>query len=72
MNNVHLLQLRDQKRVRCTRLLVVISRERKCSFSLEFRSIGSLVLDGARSKAILRDEGYAWAPIWWSSNNSKR
>ena len=58
MNSVHLLQFRDQKRVRCSRLLVVIFRERKCSFSLEFRSIGLLVLDGARSKAVLRGEGY--------------
>ena len=35
MNIVHLLQLKDQKRERCSRLLIVISRERKCSFSLE-------------------------------------
>ena len=39
MNSVHLLQLRDQKRERCSRLLVVISRERKCSFSLDFRQL---------------------------------
>ena len=46
-------------------------RERS-PFSLDFRPIGLSVLDGARSKVDLRDEGYAWAPIWWSSNNFKR
>ena len=47
-------------------------REREISFSLDFRSFGPLVLDGARSKVDLRDEGYAWTPIWWSFDNSKR
>ena len=46
--------------------------ERESSFSLDFRSFGLSVLDGARSKGVLRDEGYAWTPIWWSSDNSKR
>ena len=50
----------------------VISRERKCAFFLDFRSFGSSVLDGTRSKVDLRGEGYAWTPIWWSSDNSKR
>ena len=72
MNSVYLLQLRDQKRERCSRLLVVISRERKCSFSLEFWPFGLSVLDGVRSKVVLRGEGYVWALIWWSSDNSKR
>ena len=49
-----------------------ISRERECAFSLDFRPFGPLVLDGARSKVDLRGEGYVWAPIWWSSDNSKR
>ena len=47
-------------------------RERESTFSLDFRSIRTLVLDGARSKVALQGEGYAWAPIWWSSDNSKR
>ena len=42
------------------------------SFSLDLRSFGPSVLDGARSKVDLRNEGYAWAPIQWSSDNSKR
>ena len=47
-------------------------RERKCTFSLDFRPIGPSVLDGARRKVILRGEAYAWTLIWWTSNNSKR
>ena len=46
--------------------------ERESSFSLDFRLLRSSVLDGARSKVNLRAEGYAWTPIWWSSDNSKR
>ena len=49
-----------------------IFRERESAFSLGFRPFGPSVLDGARSKDVLRGEGYAWTPIWWSSNNSKR
>ena len=41
-------------------------------FSLDFRPFRPLVLDGVRSKVNLRSEGYAWTPIWWSSDNSKR
>ena len=47
-------------------------RERRCAFSLGFRPFGPSVLDEARSKVVLRDGGYAWTPIWWSSDNSKR
>ena len=47
------------------------SRERKCAFSLDFRPFGPSILDGVRSKAILRGEGYAWRPIWWSFDYSK-
>ena len=54
-----------------SRLLNLESREREC-FSLDFRPIGPLVLDEARSKVALRGEGYAWAPIWYNSDNSKR
>ena len=39
------------------------SRERKCAFSLDFRSIGSSVLDGVRRKVALCGEGYAWTPV---------
>ena len=47
-------------------------RERESAFSLDFSSFGSSVLNVARSKVDLRSEGYAWAPILWSSDNSKR
>ena len=47
-------------------------RERESTFSLDFRSIGPSVLDGARSKAVLHGEGYVWTLIWWSSDNFKR
>ena len=50
----------------------VISRERKCAFSLDFRLFEPSVLDGARSKVDLPGEGYARTPIWGSSDNSKR
>ena len=50
----------------------LVFRKRRCAFSLDFRPFGSSVLDGARSKVALRGEGYSWAPIWWSSDNSKR
>ena len=42
------------------------------SFSLYFRPIEPSVLDGTRSKVALSGKGYAWAPIWWSFDNSKR
>ena len=47
-------------------------RERKSEFSLDFQAFGPSVLDGARSKVVLRGKGYAWAPILGSSDNSKR
>ena len=47
-------------------------RERKCDFSLDFPAFGPSVLVKARSKVVLRGKGYAWAPILWSSDNSKR
>ena len=47
-------------------------REGRGSLSLDLRSFGLSVLDGARSKTVLRGEGYAWTPILWSSDNSKR
>ena len=47
-------------------------RESVCAFSLNFPTFGLSVLDGARSKVNLRNEGYAWAPILRSSDNSKR
>ena len=37
-----------------------------------FPAIRTVGLDGVRSKAVLPGEGYAWAPIWWGSDNSKR
>ena len=47
-------------------------RERKCDFSLDFPVFGLSVLIEARSKVVLRGKGYVWAPILWSSDNSKR
>ena len=34
-----------------------------CDFSLRFRAIGPSEFFGARSKAVLRGEGNAWAPV---------
>ena len=50
----------------------ILEREREDDFSLDFPPFGPSVLDGARSKVDLRGEGYAWALIWWSFDNSKR
>ena len=76
MNSVHLLQ-KDQKS--CSRLdsdavagFLIFFIERESSFSLDFRPFKPSVLDGARSKVALRGKGYAWTPIWWSSDNSKK
>ena len=41
----------------------MISRERKCTFSIDFRSIGQSDFFGARRKVVLRDEGNVWAPV---------
>ena len=41
----------------------MISKERKCTFSLDFRSIGLSDFFGARRKVVLHDEGNAWAPV---------
>ena len=43
-----------------------------CDFSLDFLAFRPSVLDEAKSKVVLRSKGYAWAPILWSSDNSKR
>ena len=51
---------------------IFVFRERGSGLSLGFWLIRPLVFDGARRKVALRGEDYAWAPIWWSSNNSKR
>ena len=48
-----------------------IFRERRSSFSLDLLSFGPSIRFGPRSKTVLRGEGYAWTPIWWSSENSK-
>ena len=72
MNSVHLLHFETKNGKMCSELGFVISRERVCAFSLDLRPFGSSVLDGARRKVDLCSEGYTWAPIWWSSDNSKR
>ena len=47
-------------------------RERKCDFYLDFPAFGPSVLVGPRSKVDIRCNGYAWTPILWSFDNSKR
>ena len=75
-NSVHLLQMekigRGWRKKRCSDWIFLFFRERESSFSLDLRPFGPSVLDGARSKVDLHGEGYAWTPIWWSSDNSKR
>ena len=46
--------------------------KRVCDFSLDFLPFEPSVLDGARSKVDLRGEGYVWALILWSFDNSNR
>ena len=41
----------------------MISRERKWTFSLDFRSIGPLDFFGVRRKVVLRNEGNACASV---------
>ena len=49
---------RDVQKVRFLK-----SRERKCAFSLDFRSIGPSDFFGARRKVVLPNEGNVWAPV---------
>ena len=49
-----------------------LERERESGFSLDFPAFGPSVRFVPRSKVVLRNEGYAWAPILWSFDNSKR
>ena len=72
MNSVHVLHFGTKNGINVQKVVFLKSRERKCAFSLDFRPFGPSVLDGARSKLVLRDKGYAWALILWSSVNSKR
>ena len=41
-------------------IFIFLERERESSFSLDFWPFGSSILDGARSKVVLRGEGYVW------------
>ena len=50
----------------------ILKREREGDFSLDFPPFELSVLDEVRSKVGRRGEGFACAPIWWSSDNSKR
>ena len=64
IENSCLLKLKKGRKLaegewRCSGLGFLKSRERKCAFSLDFRSIGLSVFDGARRKVVLRDEGNA-------------
>ena len=49
-----------------------IFRERKSNFSLDFPVFGPSVLVGPRSKVVLCDKSYAWAPVLWSFDKSGR
>ena len=60
-----------EKRKTCSEGWIQIL-EREGDFSLDFPTFGPSVLVGTRSKVVLRGEGYAWTPILWSSDNSKR
>ena len=40
-----------------------VFRERMCNLSLGFPAFGSSDFFGPRSKVVLRNEGYAWAPV---------
>ena len=48
------------------------SRERRSNFSLDFPAYGPSDRFGPRRKVVLRGEGYAWAPVLGSFDNSKR
>ena len=60
MNSVHLLHFETKNGRRCSELGFVISRERVCAFSLDLRSFGPSVFDGARREIDLCGEGYSW------------
>ena len=47
-------------------------RERRSSFSLEYREIRPSAVFGARRKNVLRRAGYAWTPGSGVSSNSLR
>ena len=71
-NSVIFFILRDKLAVEVQGLDFCDFRERRSFFSLDFQPFGPSVLDGARSKVDLCGEGYAWTPILWSFDNSKR
>ena len=62
--NSLLLHLKSKNRAVRQWAEICDSRERKSVFSLDFPPFGPSVLDEARSKVVLRDEGYAWTMIW--------
>ena len=77
VNSGHLLKWKKSKNGRrldkCDAIAgILFFRERESTFSLDFQPIGPSVFDIARRKVTLRDEDYAWTPIGWSSDNSKR
>ena len=51
--------------MRCSELVFFIL-ERECNFSLRSRAIGLSDSFGARRKDVLRGEGNAWGPVFWS------
>ena len=44
----------------------MVFRERTSDFSLKYRAIQPSEVFGVRRKAVLCDEGNAWAPVSWS------
>ena len=55
--------MKKKKQQKVQNFLVWCSRERVCDLSLDFRSFGLWVLAGAKGKVVLRNEGFAWAPV---------
>ena len=47
-------------------------RERGSNFSLNFSAIGPSVSGKERSKVAPHGKGYAWVPVLWSFENSRR
>ena len=73
-NSYLLLQMKgDQNGQRagilCSRLTFeVLERERESSFSLDFLPFGPSVLDGARSKVVVRPKKFQFLEKWQNHN----
>ena len=49
-----------------------VFRERVSNFSLDFRAIGPAASGETREKVDPHCKSYAWVPVLWSFDNSKR